>query len=715
MAENEIFDELDIATDNDEVDEADNSSEIGRPGPAATSIVWKYGRYDALIDKTICMVSVNNQPCGAKLSGKSPSSLLKHLRTHSSVKIDEKMKAAREERKRKAPLPSGLQLSIGEGFSRMVAKSNVEPYSKSHPKQQKADKLLAIFIASTGAPKSTVEQEEFQEFLQELDPKYKAPSRKVITSKIDDIENSLKKKITLVLDETDCISAICIDLWSRKGLTASYLGITAHYFDQKSKSIRRILLGLERIDYPHTAERIVEKTNTVLIKWNLDLYSEKIFRILTDNGTNIVKAFRDFVHEVHYMRSSLEFEINDNNVEAEADNQFEDVETSLNVIIGRRKRLSCIDHQLARILMIATEGNKTAKSEGCDQAAKEILDAIQSLIGKLRISGKATEYLITNYKKKLLLPAKTRWAYHFHVVKRLLELKDGIRRLIDEEIVEDVQNLTPVQWRSAKAFQDILEPFSTAITDLEGDQYVTLSRVIPFLVNIKMSLADPIRTGNLVSFAQKLGRLMDTRFRFIFDFRHVDFEPLYAMATFLDPRLIRTFDGADFEGNCDIWGLRNLRQLRRTAVSELEHQLHRYDDLAESHPETNPNAQTDDDGLSSFPYLKSKIGGGQSGVAGTINDQNNAKIKKEIDYYLEIAKEKIEAKTALEFWLTQIEKLPRLSKFATTVLAVPATTAPVERLFSQARYSLDNNRHRINDASLERELIIRVNKCFLDI
>lgn len=695
---------VDLTENGDDSDgETPDSKKARGPGGAPiSSLVWNYGRYDPKTNKTTCIVTLDDQTtCGTKLTGKYASTLLKHLRLHTFLKIDElmrKKKAEDEERKRKG---NGLytQLSLSESFAIKTANANVQNYPKSHPKQQKVDKLIAVYIGSTSTPKSHVERKEFREILEALDPKYKPPTRQDISNTIAEVEHGIRKKIMDILAETSCISAICIDLWSRKNLTASYVGVTGHFFDSK-KGICRVLLGLERLDYPHTAERIVDATNGVLSKWNLDLSSDKIFRILTDNGTNVVKAFREFVQEICFtVTINAEAEDGDYNVEAEEDDTFERREQQLDICIDRKKRLSCIDHQLARILMVATEGKKTAQCEGCDLTAKEIIDVVHELLSNLRTRGKAAEYFMERYNKKLLQPPKTRWAYHYYVVKRLLELKDGIRQLIDEEIVDGVQNLTPLQWRMVKALHDILEPFSVAVTDLEGEFYVTLSHVIPFLMNINISLIHHTETSCLSGFAEKLQRFMDTRFKFIFDPTDTSFEPIYAVATLLDPKLFRTYELAE------------LRRLKREAVDVVERQLrHYYKKAAEENDDTLIGSETVTDGTANYSFLSSRI----NVAVATQNNRGdaNSAAKAEVDYFLKIVADNLNVE-AMDFWKMQRENMPNLYKYAMSVLSVPATTAPVERLFSQARNCLGINRYRIDDTNLERELMIRVNNCLL--
>ena len=68
------------------------------------------------------------------------------------------------------------------------------------------------------------------------------------------------------------------------------IGITAHIFNHKSQQLERILLGLRRIEHPHTAEKIKELTYSILYEWSIP--HKKVWCIITDNAKNITKAFQ---------------------------------------------------------------------------------------------------------------------------------------------------------------------------------------------------------------------------------------------------------------------------------------------------------------------------------------------------------------------------------------------------------------------------------------
>jgi len=81
--------------------------------------------------------------------------------------------------------------------------------------------------------------------------------------------------------------SLCADIWTKKGLKSSYLGITAHVFSRYDHRRHQVTLAVRQIvQHPHNAETIRED---VLTEWRIPL--SKVLDILTDNGNNMVKAF----------------------------------------------------------------------------------------------------------------------------------------------------------------------------------------------------------------------------------------------------------------------------------------------------------------------------------------------------------------------------------------------------------------------------------------
>ena len=73
-------------------------------------------------------------------------------------------------------------------------------------------------------------------------------------------------------------------------MTSSYLGVTAHFFSTKDHKCHNITLATRHFPSPHTASHIADLVQVILAEWNMQ--QSKIHRVLTDNGSNMVAAFK---------------------------------------------------------------------------------------------------------------------------------------------------------------------------------------------------------------------------------------------------------------------------------------------------------------------------------------------------------------------------------------------------------------------------------------
>ena len=69
----------------------------------------------------------------------------------------------------------------------------------------------------------------------------------------------------------------------------------------------------------------------------------------------------------------------------------------------------------------------------------------------------------------------------------------------------------------------------------------------------------------------------------------------------------------------------------------------------------------------------------------------------------------------VSMWMEQSTKYPTLSTLAIDTLIIPESSAPVERVFSTAGNATIGKRNRLADKNLEREILIRKNKDYLDL
>ena len=261
----------------------------GRP---RKSSVWNYFKYEKEKDKCVCQVKIikdeKEEICGKELSGVYSSNMKKHLKIHHKAAF-EKFEEEEGERKivessmkkKDSTLVSHSQMTIKQAL-----KSNL--YPKDSKKQLAITRKLAVFVGATNAPISVVDASEFRDFMKEMNAQYDIPGRKKVAKEIEKVYIELKHTISLVLQNAKRIN-FCCDIWSKQGMTASFLGITVHCFTFYDKKRHSITLAVRRFESPHTGERIADLLRAVINEWNIPHY--KVFHSLTDNGSNMIKAY----------------------------------------------------------------------------------------------------------------------------------------------------------------------------------------------------------------------------------------------------------------------------------------------------------------------------------------------------------------------------------------------------------------------------------------
>ena len=350
------------------------SSILGQP---QKSLVWNYFTYDAFSGKSTCQVSNgdSSEPgspisspivCGKTFAGKFPSNLRQNLKTchvaryQEMLREEEKQKEERETKKSKSITgPARSQKTLGESFGRK--------YDKESRKYQDITRKLAVFIGSCNVPNSLVENEEFRSLVQVLDPRYIMPGRARICREIDHVLSDLKGKIQEFVSYAQKIT----DIWTKKGMTSSYLGITGHFFCRHDQRKHVVTLAVRILPHPHNAEHIRFTVDEVLVEWNIPL--AKVMAVVTDNGSNMVKAFRQMVITDDEEEEEEESEDKaGSTIDDEDDTDFVEKEIDHEITFKFYcKRLGCFSHTLQLVIQKFNQ-----------HSFKPFLKKVHALVGK---------------------------------------------------------------------------------------------------------------------------------------------------------------------------------------------------------------------------------------------------------------------------------------------------------------------------------------------
>jgi len=125
----------------------------------------------------------------------------------------------------------------------------------------------------------------------------------------------------------------------------------------------------------------------------------------------------------------------------------------------------------------------------------------------------------------------------------------------------------------------------------------------------------------------------------------------------------------------------------------------------ETAAESDANASSDDL-VAAFKAQAKK----RKKIAHSQSSDANSELELQLKIYLADAEAESATKLkAINYWYSKKDLLPSLYKISCALLAVPATSAPCERVFSKASIVLDKNRHNLSVASFENELFLKFN------
>ena len=192
----------------------------GRP---RKSCVWQYFEYNKVTKESTCTVetSESGSLCGKKLKGFYPTNPKKHLKQlhpneYRKFEQNERERMIEDMEKQIGDQSTSVQISLPEVAARQ------KPYDKDSLRNKSITTKLAVFVGATNIPLSIVECQEFRDLMQEMDKRYTVPQRKKIGNEVEKVYVGLKERIRSTLERARRIS-ICADIWSKPGMTASFL------------------------------------------------------------------------------------------------------------------------------------------------------------------------------------------------------------------------------------------------------------------------------------------------------------------------------------------------------------------------------------------------------------------------------------------------------------------------------------------------------------
>uniref|UniRef100_A0A915DYI6 Transposase n=1 Tax=Ditylenchus dipsaci TaxID=166011 RepID=A0A915DYI6_9BILA len=164
------------------------------------------------------------------------------------------------------------------------------------------------------------------------------------------------------------------------------------------------------MEQDHTAESILSTTEELLSKFDLSL--DGIFQIVTDNGSNVVAAFKD-IQTIDFNTEYVDDEDEDEEDELRNMSNIPDESILLDAF---PQRLSCFAHSLQLVILKFFKDDVIYFS-----GYKKMMVVVR----KVKISPKLKKELHERSGTTVILPSTTRWGSVIEVIKKFLEVKHG--------------------------------------------------------------------------------------------------------------------------------------------------------------------------------------------------------------------------------------------------------------------------------------------------
>ncbi|XP_060797780.1 zinc finger BED domain-containing protein 4-like [Neoarius graeffei] len=502
-----------------------------------------------------------------------------------------------------------------------------------------------------------------------------------------------KDKIKQNLDTARRIT-IGLDIWTKKGLTASFLGVSACYFNPENNKAEHKLLNLKEMVHPHTAESISTLVEESMEEWGLP--REKVLTTITDNGSNMVASFH-----THAEVATTSEEDSD----AEPDNASDDNEQQegedYRYDYGAIERTPCVVHTIQLVVNMVQK----------EPPIRRLLEKVRHLVNKFRKSSVTTEQLLQKCALVLIKDCPARWSSCFAMISRCLEVKEHVSAVAESMGWDSLQ---PSEWQKIGMLRDLLLPFAEHTKSLESDTQ-SLSLVVPALMDLKNHLSEFLldhgRTyKDAATLAHKMLSSMDRRFSVFLDIAADNFSPLPAVACLVDPCVAETLlENDDNE-------VQNLVRKAEDYIAHLVPQRLQVQEEQLTDDEQGTNESAEAPGATPakrrrFKFFSASRPSRPKTAKTTNIRQEILKYKEGLSEFHYAAATSAEGEdSGIEYWLTQCStSFPTLKPLALDLLAMPASQAFTERVFSVTGYLSCGRRNRAR-AILERSAFLKVNK-----
>ena len=149
------------------------------------------------------------------------------------------------------------------------------------------------------------------------DKQAKVPSRWRLKRAVKALKKDVIVKMKDALKHGRRVSST-VDIWSSRKCKDSYLGVTCHFLNMKTRKRENYRLSCRLMNCPHTGLNTAKMIKKIFKEYEVE---EKMFRTITDNASSMIKAARDLRSLRDGDEEDLEYSGDENEVD-ESDHNY---------------------------------------------------------------------------------------------------------------------------------------------------------------------------------------------------------------------------------------------------------------------------------------------------------------------------------------------------------------------------------------------------------
>ena len=292
----------------------------------------------------------------------------------------------------------------------------------------------------------------------------------------------LQLKSSLLNVQYVCTTA---DVWTQQA--RSYLGVTCHWIDPATLSRRSAVLAFRRFLGVHSYDKIGNMLMSIHNQYDLD--TSKITHVVTDHGSNFVKAFKIFAHG----------DDDDGNIIASDDNNEAEYvyESNFDILLNGHDdesgsaiylppHTSCLAHTLN--LLRSCDAEKAVAGDGqYKKLYRSVAAKCVALSNAVHMSSKNSEAAKDILSKTIPKPNSTRWNSEYDSFKCIYEMRDKVNVLMERL---KLPRLVDLELDFLAEWLEVMGPVATALDKLQGENTVDsyYGAIMPALLAIKRRL-----------------------------------------------------------------------------------------------------------------------------------------------------------------------------------------------------------------------------------